>query len=209
MIYLSQLLLNPLNRQVQSELAFPYEMHRTLQRAFGSDRESADVLFRIDQTPQTHTIALLVQANCLPDWDYLSESRKQYLLQPPAIKEVTPQFQPEMRFRFRLQANPSKKQRRTGENGQKLHSNRVPHLTPEAQISWLQNQAVQHGFELLSVEVNRPIQQRDARHHVTIATVQFDGFLRVQNSERFHEAYHKGIGPAKAFGCGLLSLGRI
>ena len=33
-MYISQLVLNPCNAQVRAELAHPYELHRTLLRAF-------------------------------------------------------------------------------------------------------------------------------------------------------------------------------
>ena len=37
-LYLSRLILNPRSRQVMSEMAHPYEMHRTLMRAFPEAR---------------------------------------------------------------------------------------------------------------------------------------------------------------------------
>ncbi|HKV39599.1 MAG TPA: type I-E CRISPR-associated protein Cas6/Cse3/CasE, partial [Blastocatellia bacterium] len=53
-LYFSRLLLNPRSRQVRSELANPYEMHRTLMRAFpkttndaqSTARNEFGVLFR-------------------------------------------------------------------------------------------------------------------------------------------------------------------
>ncbi len=55
-LYLSRLLLNPLSRQVMGEIAHPYEMHRTLMRAFpkATDetqfkaRDEFGVLFRTE-----------------------------------------------------------------------------------------------------------------------------------------------------------------
>jgi len=37
MIHLSLLILNPRSRQIQAELRDPYQMHRTISRAFGED----------------------------------------------------------------------------------------------------------------------------------------------------------------------------
>jgi CRISPR system Cascade subunit CasE len=39
--------------------------------------------------------------------------------------------------------------------------------------------------------------------------VRFDGVLRVTDAARLVEAVRSGIGPAKAFGFGLLSLRRM
>lgn len=41
---------------------------------------------------------------------------------------------------------------------------------------------------------------------LTIATALFEGELEVTDSEAFARAFRVGIGPGKAFGCGLLSL---
>lgn len=44
---------------------------------------------------------------------------------------------------------------------------------------------------------------------VQIKIARFEGVLEVIDSERFiRDALFKGIGPAKGFGCGLLSIAR-
>lgn len=43
-------------------------------------------------------------------------------------------------------------------------------------------------------------------HRLTIGTALFEGELEVTDAERFRAAFRNGIGPGKAFGCGLLSL---
>lgn len=43
-------------------------------------------------------------------------------------------------------------------------------------------------------------------HRLTIGTALFEGELQVTDVERFRSAFRNGIGPGKAFGCGLLSL---
>jgi CRISPR system Cascade subunit CasE len=42
-----------------------------------------------------------------------------------------------------------------------------------------------------------------------MSTLEFNGVLRVVNVEQFLETLHRGIGPAKAFGCGLLPVRRV
>jgi CRISPR system Cascade subunit CasE len=41
-----------------------------------------------------------------------------------------------------------------------------------------------------------------------IKIARFEGVLEVTNPQTFTDALFSGIGPAKAFGCGLLSLAR-
>ena len=93
-MYLSRLLLNPRDRQVQRETADPYNLHRTILRAFNSDREAADVLHRLEINPRSGQMMLLVQSAVAPNWDWLVE--KKYLLpvdpfsglDNPAVKPI-------------------------------------------------------------------------------------------------------------------------
>ena len=41
------------------------------------------------------------------------------------------------------------------------------------------------------------------------ASVDFEGVLKVTDSARFHEAFSRGVGPAKAFGFGLLIIAPV
>src|SRR5512138_2750259 len=87
-MYLSRLILNPRSRQVRNELADPYEMHRTVCKAFPggvfeearSERNATSVLFRVDVHPRTHIPTVLVQSRQKPNWDFLSVENKDYLL---------------------------------------------------------------------------------------------------------------------------------
>ncbi|MFQ5436154.1 MAG: type I-E CRISPR-associated protein Cas6/Cse3/CasE, partial [Anaerolineae bacterium] len=110
-MYLSRLLLNPRNRQVQRETADPYNLHRTLMQAFGPNREQAGVLHRLDTNPRTGGILLLVQSQTAPNWQPLAQ--KAYLLpadpfsglENPAVKPVNLALQVGQILRFRLVAN--------------------------------------------------------------------------------------------------------
>ena len=44
---------------------------------------------------------------------------------------------------------------------------------------------------------------------VTIRAVVFEGILKVTDAELFRSALASGIGPAKAYGCGLLTLAPV
>ncbi|HOS94023.1 MAG TPA: type I-E CRISPR-associated protein Cas6/Cse3/CasE, partial [Armatimonadota bacterium] len=61
-MYLSRLILDPRSRQVASELERPYEMHRTLTRAFDDGGQGDRVLFRADVHPRTGVPTVLVQS---------------------------------------------------------------------------------------------------------------------------------------------------
>ncbi len=76
--------------------------------------------------------------------------------------------------------------------------------------TWLEKKAENNGFKLLSVIADGYQQHHFKKRGIKISTLDFQGVLEVTEPELFiREALYKGIGPAKAFGCGLLSLARI
>lgn len=83
-------------------------------------------------------------------------------------------------------------------------------LEQQAGEKWLIQKSDQYGFRVLSV-----VAQGYQRHHfkqrrIKLSTLDFEGFLQVTDPEMFiDKALFKGIGPAKAFGCGLLSVARV
>jgi CRISPR system Cascade subunit CasE len=215
-MYLSRLLLNPRSRQVQRDTADPYQLHRTIMKAFVEKRDDAGVLHRLDIYPDSGTAVLLVQSSCPPDWTALAEG--DYLLPPdpfsglpnPAVKQINLLLRRGQRLRFRLRANPTVKKARRDEKGERRNSNRVPLVHEAQQVEWLQKRAQAHGFCLLHLEIGHAQALRghkgDDGRLIKLYTVQYDGRLQITDPTQFQEALAKGIGPARAFGCGLLSL---
>ncbi len=218
-MYLSRLILNPRSRQVRKELANPYDLHRTVMRAFpdGVRREDADILYRLeaDQNPPL----LLVQSEIEPAWDalnpgWLHPASPFDPLPNPAVRRVESLHLPAGRIlQFRLVANPIVKKKREG----KKHSNRVPLVREETQIAWLQDKGKIHGFRVHQALVTDPRKytlwkrrgtKAQKKPPITLFTVRFDGILQITDPEAFAQALRQGIGPAKAFGCGLLSVAR-
>jgi CRISPR system Cascade subunit CasE len=83
-------------------------------------------------------------------------------------------------------------------------------LEQRAGEAWLGKKAQKNGFELLSVTAEGYQQHHFKKRGIKISTLDFHGVLEVTEPGLFiQEAIYKGIGPAKAFGCGLLSLSRV
>lgn len=172
-MFLSQLILDLSSRQVWSELARPYEMHRTLMRAFpqldeetAHARERFDVLFRADVDERRGRVTVYVQSAVEPDWSFLDE-RSGYLLaeaqQPnPACKNVTGslhRLQEGQVLSFRLRANPTKRIAEMTNCEDRLKGKRVGLLREEEQVAWLVRKGQERekgrpgGFEILMKEV--------------------------------------------------------
>ncbi len=210
-MYLSQLLLNPRSRQVQREIADPYEMHRTLMRAFPSKEEGGPsrVLFRVDTGRNDGMIRVLVQSEVQPDWSWcVGDGSRDYLLPHvspnPQWKRWEPAFRVGQVLMFRLRANPTVKR-----NGKRFGLYRHAE-----QMDWLGRKAREGGFEVLTVVARpegmaRSYQKReDGRQTMQWFSVQFDGVLRVCDEGLFAEAIRCGIGSGKGLGFGLLSVAR-
>lgn len=197
-------------------------------------RARLGVLYRLEAEPRTGQLRLLVQSRPAPDWSRLEPG---YLLdtgggpENPACKEVGHLYArvaAGMTFVFRLQANPTRKiDTRSGPDGQRRNGHRVELVGEEAQLDWLQRKAAIAGFELLSVRASPIVPNVVAApggkltgfhpgagdtsagaRRMTFAAVRFDGQLRVVDADRFRAALEDGIGPAKAYGFGLLSIAR-
>ena len=117
-------------------------------------------------------------------------------------------------LRFRLLANPTKRLS-AGCPGAKVDGRRVGLFKEAEQRDWLERKAAAAGFAPLGVEVRplstivshkNPSKDRSRQSHLA---VQFDGRLRVTDPGRLSEAVQAGIGTAKAYGFGLLSLASV
>jgi CRISPR system Cascade subunit CasE len=216
MIYLSQLVLDPRSRQVRSELGDPYQMHRTISKAFGDGPRAFDAarpLFRVDER-RDGSLQLLVQSLARPDWSRVEE-RQTYLTEPPKLKELKEPdalFRVGRRLRFRLRANPTVRRifERASRSESKQTGKRIGVYKEEAQRKWLEAKAEKAGFRVLDCRVadrgflvsRKPGGEQPIRH----LCVDFEGILQVADPDRFLAALESGIGSAKGFGFGLLSV---
>jgi CRISPR system Cascade subunit CasE len=234
-LYLSRLSLNPRSRQVRSEMAHPYEMHRTLMRAFPgeSDGGPGRVLFRLEEDRRLESPTVLVQSEKEPRWTFLGELNDYLCADVETPKDIMPAYQ-NLRngqiLRFRLRANPTK---RIAKQDDPMKGKRVELARENEQIDWLirkgleRENGVPGGFQLLMKAVKNTRgeagkiacvdvcpegkqtgRKREEGHgHVTThLAVLFDGLLRVTDKGAFLESLIRGIGSGKAFGFGLLSV---
>jgi CRISPR system Cascade subunit CasE len=207
MLTLSLLTLNPHSRQVQAEIRDPYQMHRTLSKAFPEGeaaQQTARCLFRVEE--DKHGWRVLVQSRTPPDWGRLTAG-SDYLLVPPQTKTLAPQFSVGQTLAFRLRANPTKRESQKAE-GKRL-GNRVGLYTEEDRLAWLTRKGEMGGFALCSANAASQdrIQSRTrAGHQATFGAVQFDGVLRVTDPAALLVSLEGGVGAGKGVGFGLLSL---
>ncbi|MEN6519702.1 MAG: type I-E CRISPR-associated protein Cas6/Cse3/CasE [Armatimonadota bacterium] len=203
-MYLSMLQLNPRCKQVQSEIYDPYQMHRTLCKAFGDDEESwknARVLFRVDETNGGCKLCALVQSKLRPDWTKLTVPGN-YQVDEPKLKEVQFALETGQRLGFRLRANPTVK--RDGK--------REGLYKEEEQYEWLRKKGEHGGFTVLNAIARADGKQKSLTakgKDAVLLSVIFEGILQITDPELFLKTLESGIGSAKGFGFGLLSIAPV
>lgn len=232
--YLSRLHLNLRDRRVRTDLANSQALHRRLLEAFpgASSRADVQLLYRVEAPRGAHATdyVILVQSGAEPDWTcldagYLRDQEHAFgwsesnAVDMKDISGAFVQIGPGDQFRFRLRANPTQKRhfkagespRPTGKNG-----TRVPLFVDRELQEWIARKADQHGFRLLGVRwqpdpVTGDIQRGSKADGKTLThyAVLFEGALRVTDATAFQDALASGIGPAKAYGFGLLSLAPV
>jgi len=231
MLYLSRLILDTRSRVAQRDLADCNRLHTRIMAALPSApdrataREHFGVLYRLEQLDDPARARLLVQSNHAPDWSGLPAG---YLAPPidergnPAVRPIDSdlgRIRQGMRLRFRLRANPTKRiSKLDSEQDPRWHGKRVELRRLDDQIAWLERKAGAGGFALLGVQLpgaqapdvrvtEAPKQygrRDDARINFGVAL--FEGQIEVVDAARFNETLRAGIGSAKAYGFGLLSV---
>lgn len=191
---------------------------------------------RVDADGDPYRIALYVLSKTSPSWDHIVEQAGWPSSLSHDAQPIVRSYQPLLdrlsegdRFAFRLTANPTMSRRTERDAGSKQATRgaRVGHVTVHQQLDWLTSRSPRLGFtipgssaalpgvdEVLDVRiVNRDVRRfskgKGGQNRVTIATATFEGSLIVDDPTRLGEALVEGIGPAKAYGCGLLTLAAL
>jgi len=215
-MYLTQIYLNPRKRQVRNEIANRYELHRTVMSLFPEKLSASErVLFRLEEDTyeKMECYRLLLQSETQPDLTPLIQ--KQLNLLEPQVKEFDPVLARGTKYVFKLRVNPVFKKTRPGKLSQKMAI-----MENEKQIAWLQKRLGDGGASLLGANISQKewlsgsLHRNDdldgpQAHELKIYTVLFEGTLRIEYPDKMAGCLKNGIGSAKAFGCGLLSLARM
>lgn len=226
-MYLSCVELNPHAAETYRLVASPYRMHAAVEAACdrGAATEAGNeigrVLWRLDDSDATGEVRLFIVS---PDLPIEAELCSRLHVDASAIrtKDYTPRLEELAEgqlWAFRLKANPVRKV--LCDKGLEPRPDVIGTLqgavTMSQQIEWLLKRSAANGFEVVPNDEGEPqlvVSQRRKekflRNHktVTLVTARYDGILRVTDAGAFRKALVSGIGRAKGFGCGLLTVAR-
>lgn len=181
-----------------------YDIHRHLWKAFpGRPDDNRPFLYRLNWRDRGQPVEVLMQSSIEP----VSPSDRTF--QILGCRTFNPSPSKGQVLRFALCANPVKKLRKM--TGETESQERVPLIGEEDRLGWLERQlGANDAAEILEAQIvnARDLYFRNGKFVGKHTTVTFSGYLEVKNSDSLIELVKKGIGPAKSFGCGLLTLAR-
>jgi CRISPR-associated protein, Cse3 family len=152
-------------------------------------------LYRVSYKKDNEPLRILMQSLYEPSvTDYQSCVILRKKVFNPALKEKD-------RLRFVLCANPTKRLAK--------ERCRVPLIDEEQLIAWIQKKLENAvTFENVEIADKRNLYFRKNDKAGKIVTTTFEGLLTVSDPVLMRTALQQGIGPAKAFGCGLMLVRR-
>lgn len=218
-MYLTRFEVNAARRAARALLASPQKLHAAVLAAFPSstvDDGEGRVLWRLDQ--RQHQVLLYLVSPGKPDLTHLVEEvgwpsthgwdTRDYAALLDRLKTGD-------EWAFRIKANPVSSRRKSEDA---TRSQRFGHVTVAQQTRWFVDRAERNGFVIPSGEFDEPdvaVRGREnlrfARqdHTVMLSTAVFEGRLKISDVEVFRRSLVHGIGPAKGYGCGLLTLAPV
>ena len=229
-MFISRVPLNTAREGAMKLITSPYRTHVAVESACPPDAvrdgEEGRILWRLDTSARDRSVWLYVVSPEAPDLTHIIEQAGWPMRVQWESKDYTPlpsRIAVGQHWQFRLRANPVRKARvdkgrNPRANGEGIVGKLQGHVTVSQQRDWLVARAQTHGFSILpddngdpSVTVSQRHQERFKREGrtVTLSTAVFDGRLTVTDADLFRRTLCHGLGRAKGFGCGLLTVAPI
>lgn len=220
--YLTRLEINPRRRAARKYMTSPQVMHAAVESSFPAATAGQRRLWRIDKVGEATWLYIVSSGK--PDLTHIVEDIGRPTLDSWETKEYDPfldQLAPGQTWAFRLTANPV----RSGRPKAGAETQRYGHLTVSQQEAWLLGRLGRFGLEALDTKkpegdlfsaqilvVGRETvrfgkkSSENRRHQVTIARTSFEGLAKVVDADKLRSVLLGGVGHAKAYGCGLMTL---
>lgn len=216
MMYLSRVEVNPRRRETMKALVSPEMVHASIMASFPAMQKEGDdrVLWRVDNLdPATY---ILVQSQIKPDFTHIVE---QFGWPESGQKWETVEYDSFLMGikdgdirRFRIRANPTRSV--TQSDGKSSRGKVCQHITAEQQLQWLFDKSKKCGFSVEGPGLDAKIMSRDnlkfrnKNNYITLAAAVFEGTLRVEDARAFVDTVKSGLGRAKAYGFGMITISR-
>ena len=214
-MYLSRIPLNIAKIETMRALTSPNMLHGAVAHSLDTDGKRS--LWRIDWLKEEPY--LLVLSHSQPDFFDIA---RRYGFSPDECPWEIKPYDPFLdrlcngqQWRFRLRANPVRSS--AFNKDEKEGRGKVfAHVTVEQQKHWLSLRGNPNGFvvensafDVVHSQWSKFRKGQDTGREVSLHMVSFEGILTITDISLFRKALIEGIGRAKAYGCGLMTLARI
>jgi CRISPR system Cascade subunit CasE len=223
-MFMTQMPINAASRGGRRLLESPQRMHAAVLAGFpGLDTAQDRVLWRVDHK-SAYDVVLYVVSPQKPDFNHIVEqagwqTRLDVTWKTADYRPFLARLESGQSWGFRLRANTVSRSRPDG--SRRIHTRTLTTLSDRVQ--WLTSRSERLGFVIpfdndpqspqpqvsISNSDKHNFQRANATdggRNVTIASTQFEGLLTVTDPEAFRQTLTKGVGRAKAYGCGLMTL---
>ncbi len=225
-MYLSRIPLNPARRGTSKFLSSPQITHAAVQASFppgalDQPGSAGRVLWRIDQTGTV--IHLYVVSPAEPDFTHIVEQAGWPTTTAWATRkysDLLDTLTAGQHWHFRLTANPVRSTPHPRGTAERIRG-KAHGLNASGQLDWLHRRAAQHGFTIpdcgpddhreadVAIVARHATRFRRGSSTVALSIATFEGTLTITDPDRLRTALTTGIGRAKGYGCGLLTVAPI
>lgn len=220
-MYLTRFRINPARRGARKLLSSPHAMHAAVLAGFpdpaATTSDNARILWRLDPgaPPQ---VSLYIASPTEPDLTHLVEQAGWPTTDTWQTRPYNPflaSLLPGQRWAFRLTANPARDGLPPKNTSDPNRRQRYGHVTVAQQQQWLLDRADRAGFRVtansddnteLTVHSRTTHTFRRGQATVTLRVATYDGRLEITDADALRAVLTRGLGHAKAYGCGLLTL---
>ncbi len=222
-MYLTRFQINTARRGSRKLLASPQAMHAAVRASFaqpsGYATGEARTLWRLDDNRRGQ-VTLYIASPGEPDLTHLVEQAGWPATErwdTRAYGTFLDRLEVGQRWAFRLTANPTHTGRRTDESPT---TQRFGQVTVAQQVDWLTKRAKNAGFVIaeqadgtpnlvVGERITRAFHRKPDDPRVTLVTARYQGMLEVCDALTLRLTLRNGIGHAKAYGCGLITLSNV
>jgi len=206
--------LNPHRRKTRAFLANPEMLHAAVECTYHSDplaeRRS---LWRIEK--EADQVTLYTVTPQVPSFEVLQEQAgwsQQQTWDSRDYSALLDRLMAGQQYHFKLTANPTRTV--TDTNGKKR---RKAEIGPRNQLQWLLSRAEEMGADFgksvdeptAIVTKSQKLEFPNKGNRITVISCTFEGTLTVTDPQKLQRVLVEGVGKAKAYGCGLLTLAPI
>lgn len=233
-MHLSRVFLNPRRQGTTLFIGSPQRLHAAVLASFAQDPPIHDadgprVLWRLDTEDHRRPV-LWVSSPDKPSFEHITDDygwpSADLPFETRSMQGLLERLAPGQEYAFRTTVNPVKSQAGEPDSaGKRGRGKIVPLIGAAARVGWFVDHAPKWGFEVplspVQSQESGPawaVETRDSRRlrfhkggsrkPVVIQTLTLEGRLQVTDTDLFRRSLARGIGRARGYGCGLLSLAR-